>query len=78
MEEKITKEYVDELLKWGKERLEKKDYPKEPMQISVSHRIPDCEIYIDAMIHTLSRQWENPLFRPMLDEFSDFRARLTS
>ena len=76
MEIKITKELIDELLQWGKERLEKKDYPKEAVQLSVSHRTPNCEIYINAMLHTLTRQWENPLFHPLVEEFYEFREKI--
>ena len=78
MEEKITKEFVDELMKWGEERLAKKDLPKEPVKMNISHSITNCEVYVDSMMHTLSRHWENPLFRPMLDEFCEFRERITS
>ena len=69
MEEKITKEFIDGLLQWGQERLDKGDYPKETVRVNVSHSIPDCRVYIDAMVHTL--------FRPMVEEFDEFRHLLT-
>lgn len=77
MEEKITKEFIDGLLQWGQERLDKGDYPKETIRVNTSHSIPDCRVYIDAMVHTLALHWENPLFRPMVEEFDEFRHLLT-
>ena len=46
MEHSVNKELVDSLLAWSRERLEKKDYPKGPLQLGPGRVIPDCGFYI--------------------------------
>lgn len=76
MATKHTEEEINELLEWAKERLDKKDYPKEPVRLSAAHLIPNCGTYIDAMLCTLSKHQQNTTFIPMIDDFCKFRDKL--
>lgn len=73
MERKYTEEDIKELIQWGEERLSKKDYPKGTFKLSKSHKIPNCEKYIDAMVNTIKYNWKNIYFTPLIDEFIEFR-----
>lgn len=77
MDRQETKELVDDLMKWTKERLEKKDYPQGVFQFGSHRRIPDCGIYLNAMLHTIDCNWENPLFYPFIEELNDFRTAIS-
>lgn len=65
-----------ELTQWGEERLAQKDYPKGEFQLNKSHKIPDCSIYIDAMVNTIRTNWKNLYFTPLIDEFIEFRKTI--
>lgn len=77
MNKQETKELVDDLVGWVKERLEKKDYPQGNFQFGSHRKIPDCEVYLNAMLHTIVCNWENPLFYPFIEELNDFRSEMT-
>ena len=73
MEHSVNKELVDSLLSWSRERLEKKDYPKGPLQLGPGRVIPDCGFYISCIVQTLEKQGENPTFTPVVEDYCHFR-----
>lgn len=77
MDRQKTKELVDDLISWAKERLEKEDYPQGVFQFGPHRKIPDCKVYLNAMLHTIECNWENPLFYPLIEELDDFRSTIS-
>ena len=76
MEQAYSKEFVNELLAWSRERLEKKDYPKGTIRIGPGRTVPDCGFYIYCLIQTLQKQGENPTFSPVVRDYNNFRKLL--
>ena len=76
MEQHITPELVEELLAWSRERLEKKDCPKTPIEMGPGRIIPDCTFYISCIMQTLAKQGANPIFAPLVADYNSFKQKV--
>lgn len=67
-ESRYTGEAVKELLDWAKNMIESKSYPDSPYQLSKEVTILNCEHFLNSMIATISRTWENPTFHAHINQ----------
>lgn len=45
-------------------------------QLDKCAKILDCGKYLDSMISVISRNWENPMFYPPIDQLRTFREKI--
>lgn len=72
-ENKYNYDSVKELLAWAQKVLDNKSYPQGRFQISKCAVALDCGKYLSSMISIISKNWENPTFRPTIDQLYHFR-----
>ena len=75
MEQDYSRESVQELLSWAQETLQNKTYP-EKLQLDKAINIFNCEKYLDSMISVISKNWENSVFFPTIDQLREVRSKI--
>lgn len=73
--QKYDNEFIQDLLAWAKERLETKSYPTEKFQLNECSAIVDCKYYLESMVAVISKNWENPIFHPAVEQLQQFREK---